>query len=230
MVLTFAFTNIMRDHAGTVASHDTILTGLCCTQFGTTFAAPVKRQGRVTEGVWVQSTQQDDLNVIVLDVEGTGGKERAANPDMDRQLGLLALNAADVVMLNINNVLVESEETMMLFRVIFQVTMIPVSNIVFSYEFPHAGRAALLSAIVTPSSCWLCNVFKLLLTVHCTAACMPCIKRQLPAMRMVLTVKACAHVSIGKAQTGSTTNKWYSAPAHDTLHCCARHCTSRPAR
>ena len=135
----------MQDHAGTVASHDILLTGLCCMQFGTTFAAPVKRQGRVTEGVWVQSTKQDDLSVIVLDVEGTGGKERAANPDMDRQLGLLALTAADVVMLNINNVLVESEETMMLLHVIFQVITMPVSNIVFMYDFPHAGRAAPLA-------------------------------------------------------------------------------------
>ncbi len=176
MVLTFAFTTVKRDHAGPVASHDTVLTGLCCMQFGTTFAAPVKRPGRVTEGVWVQSTEQDDLKVIVLDIEGTGGKERAANPDMDRQLGLLALNAADVVLLNINNVLVESGETMMLFHVIFQVKMMPVSIILFLYEFPLAGGAALLSAIVTPSSCWLCIVLKFLLAVYCVEAYMPCIK------------------------------------------------------
>ena len=91
-------------------------------QFGTAFSAPVRRLGRVTQGIWVQSIRQSDLNLLVLDIEGTGGTERATNPDLERRMGVLALTAADIVILNINNVLVENAATVTLLHVILQVT------------------------------------------------------------------------------------------------------------
>ena len=70
----------------------------------------------------MQSIRQSDLNLLVLDIEGTGGTERATNPDLERRMGVLALTAADIVILNINNVLVENAATVTLLHVILQVT------------------------------------------------------------------------------------------------------------
>lgn len=97
------------------------LTSAAALQFGTSFQAVERRAGRVTQGLWVQTKLQDSLNVLLFDIEGCGGVERRAAPDLERQLGVLALTAADVVILNINNLLIEHAETLNMLQVILQV-------------------------------------------------------------------------------------------------------------
>ena len=70
----------------------------------------------------MQSVRQSDVNLLVLDIEGTGATERATNADLERRMGVLALTTTDVVILNIDNVLVENAATVTLLHVIVQVT------------------------------------------------------------------------------------------------------------
>ena len=72
-------------------------------QFGTSFEVLEQRCGKVTQGVWMQSKMVGQTQVLVLDVEGCGGVERRATPDLERQMGLLALTAADIIVFNLNN-------------------------------------------------------------------------------------------------------------------------------
>ena len=80
-------------------------------QFDTCFEVAERRTGRVTQGVWLQSTVHTDVNVMVLDVEGSSGLERRSAPDFERQLGVLALAATDILILNVNDLLIEHTQT-----------------------------------------------------------------------------------------------------------------------
>ena len=93
-------------------------------QFGTTFRViPVwERQGRVTNRVWLQSALQNDQQILVFDIEGSDGVENADRPQ-SRQFSLLALAAADSLILNIDCKDVERNEAgnLTLLRTLFQV-------------------------------------------------------------------------------------------------------------
>ena len=96
-------------------------------QFGTSFKVLEQGSAKVTQGVWMQSRMVGQVKVLVLDVEGSGGIERRATPDLERQMGLffffflgymglLALTAADIMVFNVNNLLIEHAETINLLQ------------------------------------------------------------------------------------------------------------------
>lgn len=76
-----------------------------CLQFGTRFTEMDAVSGRrqTTRGIWMAKAPRDDsVLTIVLDLEGTDGRERGEDDTtFERQSALFALATADVVLINI---------------------------------------------------------------------------------------------------------------------------------
>ena len=73
-------------------------------QFGTSFEVRTtdRRDGKVTDGVWLECAHQAGSCALILDIEGCDGFERMHNPELERQFSLMALAAADALLLNID--------------------------------------------------------------------------------------------------------------------------------
>ncbi|KAK7692530.1 Dynamin-like GTPase that mediates homotypic ER fusion [Cerrena zonata] len=68
--------------------------------FGTNFDVmdETKRQ-QTTKGIWMCRGQ--DMNVMVMDVEGTDGRERGENQDFERKSALFSLASSEVLIINL---------------------------------------------------------------------------------------------------------------------------------
>ncbi|KAH9971137.1 root hair defective 3 GTP-binding protein [Lactifluus volemus] len=68
--------------------------------FGTNFdvMAESKRQ-QTTKGIWMCRGQ--DMNVLVMDVEGTDGRERGEDQDFERKSALFSLASSEVLLVNL---------------------------------------------------------------------------------------------------------------------------------
>ncbi|BGP31924.1 Dynamin-like GTPase that mediates homotypic ER fusion [Rhodotorula toruloides] len=68
--------------------------------FGTRFDVMSETERRqTTKGIWMSKGQ--DMNVLVMDVEGTDGRERGEDQDFERKSALFSMAVAEVLIVNI---------------------------------------------------------------------------------------------------------------------------------
>ncbi|KAJ1940771.1 Dynamin-like GTPase that mediates homotypic ER fusion, partial [Linderina macrospora] len=67
--------------------------------FGTKFDVMDEHQRQqTTRGIWAD--RGVDMNVLILDVEGTDGRERGENQDFERKSALFSLAVSEVLIVN----------------------------------------------------------------------------------------------------------------------------------
>ncbi|KAF8497658.1 root hair defective 3 GTP-binding protein [Gautieria morchelliformis] len=88
--------NIVAVFGSQSTGKSTLLNGL----FGTTFDVmdETKRQ-QTTKGIWMCRGQ--GMNVMVMDVEGTDGRERGEDQDFERKSALFSLASSEVLLINL---------------------------------------------------------------------------------------------------------------------------------
>jgi GTPase Era involved in 16S rRNA processing len=72
--------------------------------FGTDFSVMSEEDRRqTTKGIWLSKNKQDKMadNILVMDVEGTDGRERGEDQDFERKSALFALATSEVLIVNI---------------------------------------------------------------------------------------------------------------------------------
>lgn len=79
----------------------TLLNALFNTEFG---VMDEKARGQTTRGIWMGTASQQSVdskaNIIILDVEGTDGRERGEDQDFERKAALFALATSEVLIVN----------------------------------------------------------------------------------------------------------------------------------
>ncbi|KAJ1509482.1 Dynamin-like GTPase that mediates homotypic ER fusion [Coelomomyces lativittatus] len=69
--------------------------------FGTHFdVMNEKQRSQTTKGIWLAKSSTPEKNILVLDLEGTDGRERGEDQDFERKSSLFALAIAEVVIIN----------------------------------------------------------------------------------------------------------------------------------
>ena len=74
--------------------------------FGTHFGVMSEQERRqTTKGIWMSKNKKDGEkmaeNILVMDVEGTDGRERGEDQDFERKSALFALATSEVLIVNI---------------------------------------------------------------------------------------------------------------------------------
>lgn len=73
--------------------------------FGTEFSVMAETERRqTTKGIWMSKNKREDGmadNILVMDVEGTDGRERGEDQDFERKSALFALATSEVLIVNI---------------------------------------------------------------------------------------------------------------------------------
>lgn len=72
--------------------------------FGTDFSVMSESERRqTTKGIWLSRNKRDGMadNILVMDVEGTDGRERGEDQDFERKAALFALATSEVLIVNI---------------------------------------------------------------------------------------------------------------------------------
>ncbi|KAF2878199.1 GTP-binding protein Sey1 [Massariosphaeria phaeospora] len=76
--------------------------------FGTQFGVMAEQERRqTTKGIWMSKNKREDAsrsmaeNILVMDVEGTDGRERGEDQDFERKSALFALATSEVLIVNI---------------------------------------------------------------------------------------------------------------------------------
>lgn len=76
--------------------------------FGTHFGVMSEQERRqTTKGIWMSKNKREDSargmaeNILVMDVEGTDGRERGEDQDFERKSALFALATSEVLIVNI---------------------------------------------------------------------------------------------------------------------------------
>ncbi|KAF4581980.1 Protein SEY1 [Ophiocordyceps camponoti-floridani] len=72
--------------------------------FGTDFSVMSETERRqTTKGIWMAKNKRADMadNILVMDVEGTDGRERGEDQDFERKSALFALATSEVLIVNI---------------------------------------------------------------------------------------------------------------------------------
>jgi hypothetical protein len=76
--------------------------------FGTQFGVMSEQERRqTTKGIWMSKNKRDEggagmaENILVMDVEGTDGRERGEDQDFERKSALFALATSEVLIVNI---------------------------------------------------------------------------------------------------------------------------------
>ena len=74
--------------------------------FGTEFSVMAETERRqTTKGIWMSKNRRTDShmadNILVMDVEGTDGRERGEDQDFERKSALFALATSEVLIVNI---------------------------------------------------------------------------------------------------------------------------------
>jgi len=68
--------------------------------FGTDFAVMgAENRRQTTKGIWLARAQE--ASVLVMDVEGTDGRERGEDQDFERKSALFSMATAEVILLNL---------------------------------------------------------------------------------------------------------------------------------
>ena len=74
--------------------------------FGTQFGVMSEQERRqTTKGIWMSKNKREDSghmadNILVMDVEGTDGRERGEDQDFERKSALFALATSEVLIVN----------------------------------------------------------------------------------------------------------------------------------
>ncbi|KAJ3390196.1 Dynamin-like GTPase that mediates homotypic ER fusion [Lobulomyces angularis] len=92
--------------------------------FGTRFdVMSEKNRQQTTKGLWI--SKANDFNVLVMDVEGTDGRERGENQDFERKSALFSLATAEVILINMweNMVGLYNGANMGLLKTVFEVNL-----------------------------------------------------------------------------------------------------------
>jgi protein SEY1 len=76
--------------------------------FGTDFGVMSEEERRqTTKGIWMSKNKRDIAktgmadNILVMDVEGTDGRERGEDQDFERKSALFALATSEVLIINL---------------------------------------------------------------------------------------------------------------------------------
>lgn len=72
--------------------------------FGTEFSVMAESERRqTTKGIWLSKNRRGKMadNIMVMDVEGTDGRERGEDQDFERKSALFALATSEVLIVNI---------------------------------------------------------------------------------------------------------------------------------
>ena len=89
---------------------------------------------QTTKGIWMSKNKRDDAagvvtkmadNILVMDVEGTDGRERGEDQDFERKSALFALATSEVLIVNIweHQVGLYQGANMGLLKVVFEVNL-----------------------------------------------------------------------------------------------------------
>ncbi|KAJ1920421.1 Dynamin-like GTPase that mediates homotypic ER fusion [Tieghemiomyces parasiticus] len=92
--------------------------------FGTDFAVMDERARRqTTKGIWM--SQSRDLGVLIMDVEGTDGRERGEDQEFERKSALFSMATAEVLLVNMweNMVGLYNGANMGLLKTVFEVNL-----------------------------------------------------------------------------------------------------------
>jgi len=101
------------------------------TLFGTAFGVMSEAERRqTTKGIWMSKNKRDSSsgmadNILVMDVEGTDGRERGEDQDFERKSALFALATSEVLIVNIweHQVGLYQGANMGLLKVVFEVNL-----------------------------------------------------------------------------------------------------------
>ncbi|GFP58266.1 protein SEY1 [Trichoderma asperellum] len=101
--------------------------------FGTTFSVMSETERRqTTKGIWLSKNKRETSsgtkmadNILVMDVEGTDGRERGEDQDFERKSALFALATSEVLLINIweHQVGLYQGANMGLLKTVFEVNM-----------------------------------------------------------------------------------------------------------
>lgn len=97
--------------------------------FGTQFSVMSERERRqTTKGIWMSKNKNEGKmadNILVMDVEGTDGRERGEDQDFERKSALFALATSEVLIVNIweHQVGLYQGANMGLLKTVFEVNM-----------------------------------------------------------------------------------------------------------
>lgn len=103
--------------------------------FGTEFGVMSESDRRqTTKGIWMSKNKRDHVdgdskkmadNILVMDVEGTDGRERGEDQDFERKSALFALATSEVLIVNIweHQVGLYQGANMGLLKVVFEVNL-----------------------------------------------------------------------------------------------------------
>lgn len=102
--------------------------------FGTEFGVMSESDRRqTTKGIWMSRNKKQDFggaksmaeNILVMDVEGTDGRERGEDQDFERKSALFALATSEVLIINIweHQVGLYQGANMGLLKVVFEVNL-----------------------------------------------------------------------------------------------------------
>ncbi|KAK1774821.1 RHD3/Sey1 [Copromyces sp. CBS 386.78] len=97
--------------------------------FGTQFSVMSERERRqTTKGIWMAKNKNEGKmadNILVMDVEGTDGRERGEDQDFERKSALFALATSEVLIVNIweHQVGLYQGANMGLLKTVFEVNM-----------------------------------------------------------------------------------------------------------
>ncbi|KAJ1980859.1 Dynamin-like GTPase that mediates homotypic ER fusion [Dimargaris verticillata] len=92
--------------------------------FGTQFAVMHEEQRQqTTKGIWISKGQ--NMNVLIMDVEGTDGRERGEDQEFERKSALFSLATAEVLIVNMweNMVGLYNGANMGLLKTVFEVNL-----------------------------------------------------------------------------------------------------------
>ncbi|KAH9948961.1 protein SEY1 [Amylocystis lapponica] len=92
--------------------------------FGTNFdVMDETRRQQTTKGIWM--CRAKDMNVMVMDVEGTDGRERGEDQDFERKSALFSLASSEVLIVNLweHQIGLYQGANMALFKTVFEVNL-----------------------------------------------------------------------------------------------------------
>lgn len=100
----------------------TLLNSLFATQFGVMDGA---RRQQTTKGIWLARAGGEGPSTLVMDVEGTDGRERGEDQDFERRAALFALATSEVLIVNLweNQVGLYQGANMGLLKTVFEVNL-----------------------------------------------------------------------------------------------------------
>ena len=109
---------------------------------------------QTTKGIWMSKNKKSHAateskkmadNILVMDVEGTDGRERGEDQDFERKSALFALATSEVLIVNIweHQVGLYQGANMGLLKVVFEVNLeLFLKNTKYAHQAPGRGKGA----------------------------------------------------------------------------------------